>query len=229
MKIHALKVMNLLIDIIRHDNEESVIICFKLVVDLYRASKAFLESTVAPFFQTIMEMYGLVPATVEEIFGDITTDKNQPDGIPISPDGATHLNPDPSKAVPDSGKGNLMRRTASGNPNVSGNVPLTGSDSTSCEAIRGMKSFRALQECPVAVVFLLQTYKATVVPSLPACLPLIFKVSAYFFSAPHRCSISSFCLKDNRVTHSIGFGHNFFFPVFENICSASSYVAWDYC
>ncbi|PLW40616.1 hypothetical protein PCANC_13021 [Puccinia coronata f. sp. avenae] len=175
MKIHALKVMNLLIDIIRHDNEESVIICFKLVVDLYRASKAFLESTVAPFFQTIMEMYGLVPATVEEIFGDITTDKNQPDGIPISPDGATHLNPDPSKAVPDSGKGNLMRRTASGNPNVSGNVPLTGSDSTSCEAIRGMKSFRALQECPVAVVFLLQTYKATVVPSLPACLPLIFK------------------------------------------------------
>jgi len=84
MKTHALKVMNLLIDIVRHDNEESVVICFKLVVDLYRASKASLESTVAPFFQTILEMYGLVPATTEEIFGDIKTDKNQHDGVPTS-------------------------------------------------------------------------------------------------------------------------------------------------
>jgi len=175
MKTHALKVMNLLIDIVRHDNEESVVICFKLVVDLYRASKASLESTVAPFFQTILEMYGLVPATTEEIFGDIKTDKNQHDGVPTSPDGGTHLTPDQNKAAPDSAKANLMRRTASGNPSISGTGPLSGSDSTSAEAVRGMKSFKALQECPVAVVFLLQTYKATVQPNLPACLPIIFK------------------------------------------------------
>lgn len=47
MKAHALKVMNLPIDIIRHDNEESVVICFKLVIDLYQAPKALLELTVA--------------------------------------------------------------------------------------------------------------------------------------------------------------------------------------
>ncbi|KAA1099348.1 hypothetical protein PGT21_004258 [Puccinia graminis f. sp. tritici] len=173
MKTNALKVMNLLIDMIRHDNEESVMICFKLVVDLYRSFKSILEPTVAAFFQIILEMYDLVPATTEEIFGDIKTDTNQPDGIPISSDGTNQL--DPNKPTPDSGKANLMRRTASGNPNISGNAPLTGTDSSSTEAIRGMKSFRVLQECPVAVVFLLQTYKATVQPSLPACLPIIFK------------------------------------------------------
>jgi transformation/transcription domain-associated protein len=195
MKTNALKVMNLLIDMIRHDNEESVMICFKLVVDLYRSFKSILEPTVAAFFQIILEMYDLVPATTEEIFGDIKTDTNQPDGIPISSDGTSQLNPELNKATPDSGKSNLMRRTASGNPNISGNAPLTGSDSSSTEAIRGMKSFRVLQECPVAVVFLLQTYKATVQPSLPACLPIIFKASSYFwllFTFPPPLSHSSY-------------------------------------
>ncbi|WAR58696.1 hypothetical protein PtB15_10B34 [Puccinia triticina] len=175
MKTNALKVMNMLIDIIRNDNEESVMISFKLVVDLYRSFKVILEPTVAPFFQTILEMYDLVPATTEEIFGDIKTDKNQQDGIPLPSDGSTQLTPDANKATLDSGKSNLMRRTASGNPNVSGTASLTGSDSNLTEAIRGMKSFRVLQECPVAVVFLFQTYKATVQPSLPACLPIIVK------------------------------------------------------
>ncbi|KAI9615597.1 hypothetical protein H4Q26_011539 [Puccinia striiformis f. sp. tritici PST-130] len=146
MKTHALKVMNMLIDVIRNDNEECVIISFKLGLDLYRSFKGILESTVALFFQTILEMYDLVPATAEEIF-----------------------------AILDSSKANLMRRTASGNPNVSGANPLNGSDSSSTEAIKGMKSFKTLHECPVAVVFLLQTYKTIVQPSLPACLPIIFK------------------------------------------------------
>jgi len=175
MKTHVFKLMNLPIDIIRHDNEQSVIICFKLVVDLYQASKAFFESTVVPFFQTILEIYGLVQATTEEIFGDIKTDKNQHHGVPISADGATHLTPDQNKMPPESGRGNLMRRTTSGNPNVSGIASLSGPDSTSFKAIRGMKSFKAQQECPVVAVFLLQAYQSTVQPSLPACLPIIFK------------------------------------------------------
>ncbi|KAA1103734.1 hypothetical protein PGTUg99_009677 [Puccinia graminis f. sp. tritici] len=119
---------------IRHDNEESVMICFKLVVDLYRSFKSILEPTVAAFFQIILEMYDLVPATTEEIFGDIKTDTNQPDGHPNLSDGTNQL--DPNKPTPDSGKANLMRRTASGNPNISGNAPLTGTDSSSTEAIR---------------------------------------------------------------------------------------------
>ncbi|KAI7948232.1 hypothetical protein MJO29_009897 [Puccinia striiformis f. sp. tritici] len=174
MKTHALKVMNMLIDVIRNDNEECVIISFKLGLDLYRSFKGILESTVALFFQTILEMYDLVPATAEEIFGDIKTDTNQHDGVPISTDGIKLLTSE-NKAILDSSKANLMRRTASGNPNVSGANPLNGSDSSSTEAIKGMKSFKTLHECPVAVVFLLQTYKTIVQPSLPACLPIIFK------------------------------------------------------
>ncbi|EGF99175.1 uncharacterized protein MELLADRAFT_94852 [Melampsora larici-populina 98AG31] len=41
--------------------------------------------------------------------------------------------------------------------------------------IPGMKYFKALQECPFAVVFLLQTYKIMVQNSLASFLPVIFK------------------------------------------------------
>jgi hypothetical protein len=139
--------MNLLIDMIRHDNKESVMICLKLVVNLYQSFKSILEPTVAAFFQIILEMYDLVPDTTGEIFGDIKTDTNQPNGIPISSDGTNQLNPNPNKATPDRGKANLMWRTTSGNPNILGNTPLTGSDSSSTEAIWGMKYFRVLH-CP---------------------------------------------------------------------------------
>ncbi|MBW0462525.1 hypothetical protein O181_002240 [Austropuccinia psidii MF-1] len=175
MRLYALEVMNLLIELIRYDNEESVIICFKLGVDLYRSFTSILEPTVVSFFGTIIEMYDMVPKTTEEIFGDIKIDRSQFDGVPVNLEGSNSTPSDNSKTSTENNKSNLMRRTVSGASNTSGAVGVAAADPASTEAIRGMQSFKALQECPVAVVFLLQTYKAIVQASLPGFLPIIFK------------------------------------------------------
>ncbi|CAH7675619.1 hypothetical protein PPACK8108_LOCUS10651 [Phakopsora pachyrhizi] len=177
MRPHALNVMNLLIHLIRSDSEEAVIICFKLGVDLYRSFKTILEPTVVSFFTTIIEMYDMVPKTTEDMFGDIKLDRSQPEGFPTTPENTQSSLGDMNtpKSNPDGNKANMMRRAPSGTPGTSGTIGLTVNDSSLNEVVPGMQSFKALQECPVAVVFLLQTYKAVVQASLPSFLPIIFK------------------------------------------------------
>lgn len=179
MRPHALDVMNLLIHLIRHDNAESVAVCFKLGVDLYRSFKTILEPTVTPFFNTIIEMYDTVPKTCEDLFGDIKVDRTQVDGYPSSPPdltATTTAEASTPKGAIETAKTNLMRRAASGTPNASGTSGSASSESVPTDVVPGMKSFKALQECPVAVVFLLQTYKAMLQVSLTSSLPTIFKV-----------------------------------------------------
>ncbi|KAH9809005.1 hypothetical protein DFH28DRAFT_1037181 [Melampsora americana] len=177
MKPHALSVMNLLIHLIRSDNAESVNICVKLGVDLYRSFKTILEPTVTPFFNTIIEMYEMVPQTCEEIFGDVKVDRTQSDGCTPSPSDsgqAAVAEVSTPKSMIEGTKATPMRRAVSGTPNASGGSGMN-TESSSTDVMPGMKSFKALQECPVAIVFLLQTYKIMVQNSLAKFLPVIFK------------------------------------------------------
>ncbi|KAG0146838.1 hypothetical protein CROQUDRAFT_656816 [Cronartium quercuum f. sp. fusiforme G11] len=178
MRPHALDVMNLLIYLIRNDNAESVTICFKLGVDLYRSFKTILEPTVTPFFNTIIEMYDMVPQTCEELFGDVKIDPTQVDGCSPSPSESTptsQAEPSTPKSTVEATRAILMRRTGSGTPSATNAPGFSASDQNATDVVPGMKSFKALQECPVAVVFLLQTFKLMVQATLTNFIPIIFK------------------------------------------------------
>jgi len=64
------KLMEILLDLLKNDNEENGTICVKIIVDLHKNYKNNLEKYVESFFEIVKEMYGNIKETVKNTFGD---------------------------------------------------------------------------------------------------------------------------------------------------------------
>ncbi|ORX76848.1 FAT-domain-containing protein [Anaeromyces robustus] len=64
------KLMEILLDLLKKDNEENGTICVKIIVDLHKNNKNILEKYVQDFFDIVKEMYGNIKQTVTNAFGD---------------------------------------------------------------------------------------------------------------------------------------------------------------
>ncbi|KAJ3116270.1 hypothetical protein HDU96_010044 [Phlyctochytrium bullatum] len=75
--------MNLLLAILKNDNEENAVICLKIVNELYKNYSASLEEYVQPFLDIVKEMYGNMPQAVEDAFNNPAS--SAVPSVPISP------------------------------------------------------------------------------------------------------------------------------------------------
>jgi len=64
------KLMEILLDLLKNDNEENGNICVKIIVDLHKNFKNSMEKYVESFFEIVKEMYGNIKETVKNTFGD---------------------------------------------------------------------------------------------------------------------------------------------------------------
>ncbi|KAG8901590.1 hypothetical protein FRB99_005203 [Tulasnella sp. 403] len=64
----AHEIMNVVVQLIRTDNEENVILAIKVAVDMYRAHKQVLESQAQNFIDTIHDMYKNMSELLHETF-----------------------------------------------------------------------------------------------------------------------------------------------------------------
>jgi len=62
--------MEILLDLLKNDNEENGSICVKIIVDLHKNNKSILEKYVQSFFDIVKEMYGNIKQTVNNAFGE---------------------------------------------------------------------------------------------------------------------------------------------------------------
>lgn len=62
------KLMEILLDLLKNDNEENASICIKIIVDLHKNYKLLLEKYVQKFFDIVQEMYKNVKQTVIDTF-----------------------------------------------------------------------------------------------------------------------------------------------------------------
>jgi len=62
--------MEILLDLLKNDNEENGTICVKIIVDLHKNNKNILEKYVQSFFDIVKEMYGNIKQTVNNAFGE---------------------------------------------------------------------------------------------------------------------------------------------------------------
>lgn len=68
MKQHVVDIQNLMVHLLRNDNEELGVICVKIVIDINRTYRTLLEAHIQPFVSWIIDLYEGMPQVVESTF-----------------------------------------------------------------------------------------------------------------------------------------------------------------
>ncbi|KAL4867062.1 hypothetical protein BDV12DRAFT_124197 [Aspergillus spectabilis] len=152
---YAADMVDLLMDLVRIENEENAVLCMKTIMDLERNQARATEARVQPFLELIQEMFQTMEQVVRDTFD--TPSQATPSGMPSTP-GASAPNfqsprpSSPAASVPDLGP----------DQQTSNNVLL-----------KGMHSFKVLAECPIIVVSIFQTHRNSVSANVKLFVPLI--------------------------------------------------------
>jgi transformation/transcription domain-associated protein len=73
VKQYAVDIQNLMVHLLRKDNEELGVICVKIVINFNRTYRAILEPHIMPFVEWIVGLYDGMAAVVERTFSDETS------------------------------------------------------------------------------------------------------------------------------------------------------------
>ncbi|KAL4904464.1 hypothetical protein BDW74DRAFT_31128 [Aspergillus multicolor] len=152
---YAADMVDLLMDLVRIENEENAVLCMKTIMDLERNQAKATAQQVQPFLELIQEMFQTMEQVVRDTFD--TPSQGTPSGMPSTPgtSAPNFQSPRPSSpaaSVPDIGA----------DQQTSNNVLL-----------KGMHSFKVLAECPIIVVSIFQTHRASVAANVKLFVPLI--------------------------------------------------------
>ncbi len=152
---YASDMVDLLMDLVRIENEENAVLCMKTIMDLERNQAKATAAQVQPFLELIQEMFQTMEQVVRDTFD--TPSQATPSGMPSTP-GASAPNfqsprpSSPATSVPD----------LAAEQQTSNNVLL-----------KGMHSFKVLAECPIIVVSIFQTHRNSVSTNVKLFVPLI--------------------------------------------------------
>ena len=147
---YAVEMVDLLMELVRVEDEDNAVLCLKTVMDLARNQQQATQTKVQPFLDLIQEMFESMDAVVRETF-------DEPAANPVSVSNtaaATLQSPRPgSPATTVSDPGTEKKE----------NLPLA----------KGMKSFKVLAECPIIVVSIFQAHRSTVPNNVKKFVPSI--------------------------------------------------------
>lgn len=144
---YAGEMVDLLMELVRVENEENAVLCMKTIMDLERRQIAATADRVQPFLELIQEIFEAMGQVVKETF-DIPAQG----GLP-GPSGGQHP---------------VQQSPRPGSPGEMG-----GEHQASQHLIRGMQSFKVLAECPIIVVTIFQTHRASVPHNVKVFVPAI--------------------------------------------------------
>lgn len=155
---YAEEVVDLLMQLVRNDNEENATLCVKIISDIMRHQPKVLTGKVQSFLTLIQELFEQMERVVrEQLDSSVVLNAS---GAPSTP-GSTQTNfqsprpGSPVASVTDLGQ-DLQQQ----------NRPL----------LKGMQSFKVLSECPIIVVSVFQTYRQIIPHNVKLFVPLIKSV-----------------------------------------------------
>lgn len=178
LRAHAANLMQLLLKLMETENEDNAILALKIVIDLHRSYKDTIGNTAAGFLDLVKQVYANMPEVIRKTFGDengkgTATDEDD-DAVAATPAAGHESGTPGSTSAPTPGSAPLSARSAT----LTGTAISSSADSQPIQKLpAGMKSLKLLAECPIAVVFLFQTYRDIVPTELKIFVPLVFSVS----------------------------------------------------
>ncbi|XRM37421.1 transcription-associated protein 1 [Aspergillus tubingensis] len=153
---YAADMVDLLMDLVRIENEENAVLCMKTIMDLERNQAKATAARVQPFLALIQEMFQMMEQVVRDTFD--TPSQATPSGMPSTPSATAQTFQSPRPSSPATSVSDL----APDQQQQANNVLL-----------KGMQSFKVLAECPIIVVSIFQTHRASVAANVKLFVPLI--------------------------------------------------------
>ncbi|XHF99356.1 hypothetical protein AWENTII_002862 [Aspergillus wentii] len=150
---YAGDMVDLLMDLVRIENEENAVLCMKTIMDLERNQAKATAGRVQPFLELIQEMFQTMEQVVRDTFD--TPSQATPSGMPSTPAAIQNFQ-SPRPSSPATSVSDL------GPDQQSSNILL-----------KGMQSFKVLAECPIIVVSIFQTHRTSVSANVKLFVPLI--------------------------------------------------------
>ncbi|KAH7318444.1 histone acetylase complex subunit [Stachybotrys elegans] len=154
---YADEVVDLLMQLIKTDNEDNATLCIKITSDIMRHQHKVLGGKVQVFLNLIQDLFEQMDKVVREQLDNASVPSNTQAGGPASTASSQTNFQSPRPGSP------IASVTDLGADPQQQNRPL----------LKGMQSFKVLSECPIIVVSIFQTYRATVQQNVRAFVPLI--------------------------------------------------------
>ncbi|QSZ33988.1 hypothetical protein DSL72_005568 [Monilinia vaccinii-corymbosi] len=153
---YAVEVVDLLINLVRIDNEENAALCVKTIMDMMRNQTKVLQDRVQPFLGLIQELFDKMDAVVRDQLDNAAPGSNPP-GVPSTPGSSQTFHNSPRPGSP------------------AASVTDLGPDpqQQTRKLLKGMQSFKVLAECPIIVVSIFQVYRNFVTQNVKLFVPLI--------------------------------------------------------
>lgn len=164
LKPYAAEIVDLLLGLVRVENEDNAVLCMKTVMDLERYQTEATASKVQPFLDLIQEMFESMETVVRDTFDS-------------PPQGNTTGNT-PNHAQ-------VFQSPRPGSPSTSVGTELGLDLQTNRQLLLGMQSFKVFAECPIIVVSLFQAHRTCVPANVKRFVPLI-KVVLMLQAKPQR-------------------------------------------
>ena len=155
LRPYAGAIVDILLSLVRVENEENVILCMKAIMDLERHQAEATASKVQPFLDFILEMFEAMEKVVQDSFD-----------LPSQGAGPASAN----------AAGQAFQSPRPSSPPASASADMGGDSTAVRPLLSGMQSFKVCAECPIIVVSLFQTHRSCVTPNVKKFLPLIKKV-----------------------------------------------------
>jgi transformation/transcription domain-associated protein len=147
-------VLELLMGLVRVENEENAVLCMKTIMDFQRNYQKLLQEQVQPFLDLIMDMFSQMPKAVKDTFDTSPSHSGATPGMPSTPN-------------------NQFQSPKPMSPLIPGSDPIGGDAQPAKMLIKGMQSFKVLAECPIIVVSLFQAHRNSVHKNVKLFVPLI--------------------------------------------------------
>jgi transformation/transcription domain-associated protein len=155
----AEEIVDVLMELVRIENEDNAVLCMKAIMDLERHHHKATQSKVQPFLDLIQEMFQMMDQVVKDTFD--TTAQGSTPGMPSTPStgGQTFQSPRPGSPA----------------STITSDMSL-GDSQAGHQLLKGMQSFKVLAECPIIVVSLFQAHRNSVPNNVKLFVPLIKSV-----------------------------------------------------
>ena len=157
LKPYAAGIVDLLMGLVKKENEDNVTLCMKTIMDLERHQPEATAAMVQPFLDLILELFESMEQVVKDTFD-------------------TSAQPNTGNAT--TGKPSSFQSPRPGSPTSSSatSTELDLAPSTGQHLQKGMQSFKVFAECPIIVVSIFQAHRNCVPNNVKKFVPLIKKV-----------------------------------------------------
>jgi transformation/transcription domain-associated protein len=149
-------VLNLLMELVRTENEENAVLCMKIIMDFQRTYQRSLGDQVQPFLDLIMDMFSQMPRAVKDAFDNVPSTSGGTPAMPGTP-----------------GNSEKFHSPKPMSPMVTGQDSVPDPQQPAKMLTKGMQSFKVLAECPIIVVSLFQAHRNSVTKNVKLFVPLI--------------------------------------------------------